>query len=232
MRSTSHFSRQFDLIRRRIADAAARNDRDVAELTIVAVTKTRPVSGVLDALAAGIFDIGESKVQEAEAKFVDSELECRLHLIGHLQKNKVNKAVRIFDVIQSVDSVALARRINQRCEALRKRMQVLVEVNSSGESQKYGFRPDAVEAAVAEIAGFPNLELRGLMTIGPLAQDRSRISEAFRRTHDLFRRLQASLPDRVPFDTLSMGMSDDFELAIAEGATMLRIGTALFGSRN
>jgi len=216
-------------LRGRIAEACEKHDRDADDIDVVAVTKTQPAAIIKQAVAVGLHDIGESRVQEAEAKIKEAGPIARYHMIGHLQSNKVKKAVEIFDVIQSVDSLKLAEEINRQAGIIERRVECLVEVNCSGEAQKFGVAPEGCEELLAGIADVSNIDLIGLMTIGPLVDDEEAIRAAFARCRELFRRGRERFGES--FDTLSMGMSDDFELAIAEGATMIRIGSSLFGPR-
>lgn len=216
-------------LRGRIAEACEDYDRDADDITIVAVTKTFPADTIQKAVAVGLYDIGESKVQEAEQKITELGHIARYHLIGHLQSNKVKKAVQLFDVIQSVDSLALAQEISRRAGELDRVIECYIEVNSSGEGQKYGISPDRTVDLVRQVNVLPNIKLSGLMTVGPLTDDEDAVREAFRTVHELFHQSQEIAGDQ--FDVLSMGMSDDFGLAIAEGSTMIRIGTGIFGSR-
>jgi pyridoxal phosphate enzyme (YggS family) len=213
----------------RIAEACGRYDRDTDDITIVAVTKTHPPAIIKTAVAAGIHNIGESKIQEAEPKILEVGQIARFHMVGHLQTNKVKKAVQLFDVIQSVDSLRLAEEISRRAAEIERTVECLIEVNCSGETQKYGIGPKECLQLAKKIKGLNNIELAGLMTVGPNVDDEQQIRDAFRLCYDLYKRTQDVVGDQL--DTLSMGMTYDFPLAIAEGATMIRIGTALFGER-
>lgn len=216
-------------LRGRIAEACEEYDRDADDVTIVAVTKTFPADVIQKAVAVGLFDIGESKVQEAEQKIAELGHIARFHLVGHLQSNKVKKAVQLFDVIQSVDSLALAQEINRRAGEAEREIECYIEVNSSGESQKFGVPPDQTLELIQSVHALPNIKLSGLMTVGPLTEDEDTIRETFRTVHELYKRGQDIAGDE--FDVLSMGMSEDFPLAIAEGSTMIRVGTGIFGPR-
>jgi pyridoxal phosphate enzyme (YggS family) len=216
-------------LRGRIADACEEYDRDADDIHVVAVTKTQPAAIIKQAVAVGLHDIGESRVQEAEPKIKEAGPIARYHMVGHLQSNKVKKALEIFDVIQSVDSLKLAEEINRRAGELERRVECLIEVNSSGESSKFGLPPEQCDDLVSKVTTFSNIDLVGLMTIGPLVDDEVAIRAAFALCRDLYRSNRDRLGES--FDTLSMGMSDDFPLAIAEGSTMIRIGTSLFGPR-
>lgn len=217
-------------LRGRIAEACEEYDRDNDDITIVAVTKTHPARTIHTAIAAGITEIGESKIQEAEPKILEVGHVARYHMIGHLQTNKAKKAVQLFDVIQSVDSLKLAEEISRRAEEAQRTIQCLIEVNVSGESSKYGVAPEKTIELVRQVKGLPCIDLCGLMTIGPLDADEDDIRAAFARCRELFKQGQDIVGDG--FDCLSMGMSDDFEYAIAEGSNMIRIGAGIFGPRS
>lgn len=216
-------------IRGRIGEACEEYDRDNDDITIVAVSKTHPARVIQTAVAVGLLDIGESRIQEAEPKIKEVGHICRFHMIGHLQTNKVKKAVQLFDVIHSVDSRKLAEEISRRAEEANRTIECYIEVNTSGEESKFGVAPEGTIELIQQTKDLPGIDLAGLMTIGPLTDDEDTIREAFSQCHELFKQGRDIVGDN--FDVLSMGMSDDFPLAIAEGATMVRIGTALFGSR-
>ncbi len=216
-------------VRGRIAEACEEHDRRFDDITLVAVAKTHGIQAISSVLSAGVTDIGESRIQEAEPKITMLAGKARWHLIGHLQSNKAKKAVELFDVIHSVDSLKIAEAISKHAVDAEREIDILVQVNSSGEEQKYGFAPEAVLDALATIKALPNLYLMGLMTIGPNTDDTDAVRAAFRETRDLFKRGRDLVGDS--FEELSMGMTHDFALAIAEGTTMLRIGSAIFGDR-
>ena len=216
-------------IRQRIAAACARAGRDPASVTLLAVSKGMPPELVREAADAGLTLFGENKVQEARAKIPLCPGRLRWHLIGHLQSNKCRDAVAFSEMIHSVDSVELAGEIQKAADKRAKIMPVLLEVNLAGEASKFGFKPDAVMAAIPLINALPRLEIHGLMTIAPWAQDPEKVRPVFRKLHDLKTRCEETLG--APLPHLSMGMSGDFEVAIEEGATIVRIGTALFGAR-
>lgn len=209
-------------LERRIVAACDRADRVRHEVQLVAVTKTFPSTDVDHALAAGITDVGENKVQEARDKKPLVAATARWHLIGHLQSNKAKDAVRLFDVIQSVDSIGLAEKIARAAEGEGKIQQILLQVNVAREAQKSGADPDDVDAIVARVRALPSLDLTGLMVIPPAAEPED--------SRPWFRQLRA-LRERLGVRELSMGMTDDFEVAVEEGATIVRVGRALFGDR-
>jgi pyridoxal phosphate enzyme (YggS family) len=214
----------------RIAAACARAGRDGDDVTLVAVSKTVPPEALRDAVAAGLDLLGENRVQEAVAK-VPQVPGARWHLVGPLQSNKAHPALEVFDTIESVDSVKLARRLDRLVPETRPgpRYPILVEVNVDRDPAKAGFAPDAVDAAMGEIVDLQHLEVRGLMTVGRFTSDRDEARRTFASLRELAERCRSRWPDLGP--ELSMGMSDDFELAIEEGATIVRVGRALFGER-
>lgn len=202
---------------------------DPAGITIVGVTKEVGAGLAAEAVRAGLADLGENRVQEAAEKIPQVAPRPQWHMIGHLQKNKVKKAVELFDVIQSVDSMELARLISGRVVESGKTMDVFLQLNSSDEVSKHGFSPAEICDAADKIKEYPGLRLCGLMTIGPLTADVGLIKRSFSLTRELFGKLKAMIGDR--FRVLSMGMSGDYELALDYDANMLRIGTSIFGPR-
>jgi pyridoxal phosphate enzyme (YggS family) len=206
-------------VRARIAAAPARAGRDPASVTLVAVGKTKPLEDLLAAATAGITHFGENRVQEAEAKFPSLPPGVTRHLIGPIQSNKANRAAKIADVVQTVDAPDIARRLARGAETAGKRLRVLIEVRLGGEATKAGVDPEGAAALADEVRAIPALDLAGLMTIPPPGETRPHFA-ALRR-----------LAERLGLAELSMGMSDDFEAAIEEGATLVRIGTAIFGRR-
>ena len=215
-------------MRREIDESLERSGRKGDSVAIVAVTKRFPPETINAAVAAGITDIGENRVQETAEKKPKVDVECRWHLIGHLQKNKINKALGLFDMIQSVDSYELADAINTRTDSP---VEILLQVDSSGEETKYGLDPEVLVDNVRRICQLEKIHIRGLMTIGPLTDDETRIRHSFRLTRSLFEELRdMSLPN-CEMEFLSMGMSGDYKIAIEEGSNMIRVGTVLFGER-
>lgn len=216
-------------ITERIARAASRAGRDPSGVTLVAVTKTLPEDAVRAAFSLGIRDIGENRVQELIAKKEAlGDLPLRWHLIGHLQTNKVRQIIREVTLIHSVDTLHLVERIAEAAPDVADPVEILLQVNTSGEVTKFGASPTEARPLAEGIARFPSLRLRGLMTLGPLTDDEEAVRASFR----LLRRLREELRELLPPDAvLSMGMSGDYEIAIEEGATIVRIGTALFGAR-
>jgi pyridoxal phosphate enzyme (YggS family) len=213
-----------------IERAAAR--RGGGQVRLLAVTKTHPREAVLQAYAAGLRLFGENRVQEAEAKYGDMPADLELHCLGHLQSNKARTAVRLFSCIQSIDSLRTAALLQKRGEQENARLDILLEINTSGEASKSGYTDlDEFRRDVEALQGLSRLRLRGLMTIGPLGSDSGAIRTSFRGLKTLFDET-ARRVDAVCFDVLSMGMSGDYPIAIEEGANLVRIGTAIFGSRD
>ena len=210
-------------VRERIAAAAERAGRRADDVLLVAVSKTVDVDRIREAVAAGVPALGENRVQEAKGKVAALGRAVPWHLIGHLQTNKVKDALALFDVIHSVDRLELAREIERRAAGLGRPIDVLLEVNVAGEPSKSGFAPDAVASGLEAIAGMAHLKLRGLMAIPPIVERAEDARPAFRTLR--------ALRDRHGLGELSMGMSADFEVAIEEGATIVRVGTAIFGPR-
>ena len=216
-------------IRERIERACARAGRDPHAVMLVTVTKSQPPEAVTAAAGLGLNLFAENRVQEAKAKIPLCPARLRWHMIGHLQSNKCRDAVELFEMIQSVDSLALACEINKRADQAAKTMPVLLEVNVAGEGSKFGYRPEALLAEVKRINELPRLEIHGLMTLAPWTTEPERTRPVFRRLRELKTQCEELLG--APLPHLSMGMTGDFEVAIEEGSTLVRIGTALFGVR-
>ncbi|MYE33919.1 MAG: YggS family pyridoxal phosphate-dependent enzyme [Gemmatimonadales bacterium] len=217
----------------RIEAAARRAGRRASDVEILPVTKGHPAGGIEIVKALGVGRIGENRVPEAEAKRLElgPTPGVAWHLIGRLQRNKARRAVRLFDVVESVDSVRLAGTLNRIVEEERREpVEVLVQVNTSGEAAKAGLNPDVVLDAVAEICELPGLRVAGLMTMAPFTADEAEVRPAFRGAARLLKRCRAEIPD-FEGRALSMGMSNDFEIAIEEGSTRVRLGTVLLGER-
>lgn len=218
-------------IRERIERALDRSGRAGESVAIMAVTKTHPIDAVRAAVSAGITLIGENRVQEASEKIGTGPRDFSLHLVGHLQRNKAKTAVTLFDCVQSIDKAATADALAKRCREADREMEIFIEFNTSGEEAKSGVTSTrALLDLVSHVRSTNALSLRGLMTIGPLTDDRDRVRDAFRSLASIGRRTEGEFPDIGTLE-LSMGMSGDFEIAVEEGATMVRLGTALFGAR-
>lgn len=226
----SHFRERFAEIRGRIGRAAERSGRAGTAVTLVAVTKTIPAEVVAAAVGEGLTDLGENRVQEAEPKIgTVGRDRVRWHLIGHLQGNKAGRAVVLFDRIHGIDGLGIAEALARRALAAGRRLPVMIEVNVSGEATKFGVAPSDLGALAERVAALDGLALDGLMTVGaPVAT-----AEAARADFARLRRLRDETAQRIgrPLPELSMGMSGDFEVAVEEGSTMVRVGTALFGPR-
>jgi PLP dependent protein len=219
-------------IQERIAAAAKRAGRRPEEITLIGVSKTHPAIEIQEAYQAGIRHFGENRVQEWEVKRVGTNnLAATWHLIGHLQSNKAARAAKLFHSVDSVDDLAVAQKLDRaRAEAgIPERLRVLIEVRVAPEETKSGAEVEVLPAMAEQIAGLPNLELAGLMCIPPFLVDAEQVRSYFRRLRELREVLSAKLG--LPLPVLSMGMSHDFEVAIEEGATEIRVGTALFGMR-
>jgi len=224
------FRARLDEIRARIAKAAARAGRDPGSVVLVGVAKTVPPAVLRQAAAEGLADLGENRVQEAE-EHVGSvgRAQVRWHMIGHLQRNKAGRALVLFDRIHSLDSVALAESLSRLAGQAGRRIPVLVEVNVSGEASKFGVAPDQLDPLIEKVAGLQGLAFDGLMTVGAPVERAEDARAGFARLRALRDRAERTLGRPLP--ELSMGMSGDFEVAVEEGATLVRVGTALFGER-
>jgi pyridoxal phosphate enzyme (YggS family) len=224
---------RLERVHERIAAAAERADRRPGDVKLVVVSKTHPVEIIREAIAAGVTDLGENRVQEAEAKIPDvGRKAARWHLIGHLQSNKVRRAVELFDVIHSLDSAALARRLDRVCgEVGRQELPVLIQIDLGQEATKSGAAESEVPEIIDAIKQSQRLCLTGLMTLPPYFDDPEQARPFFRRLRELRDELRAKGAFGDASGELSMGMTHDFEVAIEEGATMVRVGTAIFGAR-
>jgi PLP dependent protein len=219
-------------VRERIAAAAYRAQRSADEITLIGVSKTHPAEAIQEAFAAGLRDFGENRVQEWEAKrSAIADLSARWHLIGHLQSNKAARAAKLFHAVDSVDDFALAQRLARANGEFLSggKLRVLIEVHLGGEETKSGVAESGLAELAEKISGLPELELAGLMCIPPYLEDIEKVRPFFARLRELRERLRTGLGLALP--VLSMGMSHDFEAAILEGATEVRVGTAIFGAR-
>lgn len=215
----------------KINASCAKVRRSPSEITLIAVTKTVPVDKIEAALDSGIKIIGENRVQEALEKYPKIQNRAEWHLIGHLQTNKVKKAIEIFSMIQSVDSLYLSQEIEKRTGIIGKVMPVLIEVNTSQEETKFGVQSGQLFDLIKDMLELPHLKISGLMTIGPglAVEDKEKSRPCFRLLYELAEKVKAEF--KIPILCLSMGMSSDFEVGIEEGSNMIRIGTAIFGER-
>ncbi len=220
---------RLNAVQERIQAACARSGRRPEDVTLLAVSKNHPAETVAAAVELGLTVFGESKVQEARAKIPLCPARARWHLIGHLQSNKARDAVALFETIESIDSLSLAQEIDRHAAKQARNPKVYLEVNVAGESSKFGWNPDRLQAELAEVNRLPRLEIHGLMTIAPYSTDPEKARPVFRRLRELRDRCSEILG--APLPVLSMGMSGDLEVAIEEGSTIVRVGTALFGPR-
>lgn len=216
-------------LRTRIEAACDRSGRHPDSVRLMAVSKNQPASQVAEAAAAGLRLFGENRVQEAKVKIPQCPGRLEWHFIGHLQSNKARDAVALFQVVQGVDSLALAGELQKQALKQARSLPVLLEVNVAGESSKFGWNPDRLLSEFLELNALSRLEVHGLMTIAPYAVDPERVRPVFRRLRELRDRCADLLG--APLPVLSMGMSGDLEVAIEEGSTLVRVGTALFGER-
>jgi len=224
-----NLAENLEKVHQRIRAACDRADREPNSITLLAVAKTQPPEMVKAAADLGLLWFGENKVQEAKAKIPSCPGKLRWHFIGHLQSNKCRDAVELFEMVQSVDSLPLAQELNKRAEQAGRRLPVLMEVNLAGEANKFGYRPEQLLAELPQLNSLPRLEIHGLMTVPPWSEEPEKARPHFHRLRELKSRCEQVLG--APLPHLSMGMSGDFEIAIEEGATMVRVGTALFGPR-
>lgn len=220
---------QFDSVRKQIDTACARAGRDPGTVGLLVVTKGHPPEVVRAAADLGHRLFGENRVQEAKGKIEQCPGDLHWHMIGHLQTNKCRDAVQLFEMIQSIDSLHLAQEIDKWADKFSKRLPILLEVNLAGESTKFGFKPDALLTNIAGINALKRIEIHGLMTVAPWTREPEKVRPVFRQLRELRQKCEAVVG--APLPHLSMGMSSDFEVAIEEGATIIRLGTLLFGPR-
>jgi PLP dependent protein len=220
---------RLEKIQERIRIACERAQRDPATVTLVAVSKNQPPEVVKAAAELGLTLFGENRIQEAKAKIGLCPGRLRWHMIGHLQSNKCRDAVHFFEMIQSIDSLPLAQEINKWAEKSAKNARILLEVNLAGEASKFGYRPNLLAEELKALNALRRIEIHGLMTMAPWSPEPEKVRPVFRRLRELKEQCEQILG--APLPHLSMGMSGDFEVAVEEGATLVRIGTALFGDR-
>src|SRR5437870_5947283 len=226
----SSIAENLERVREQIAQAAAKAGRSADELELVAISKTHDAAKVREAIEAGQRLFGESRVQEARAKIPELPSNLRWHFVGHLQKNKIRHALPLFEMIHSVDSLGLAQDINRIAEEQGMHPRVLLEVNVGGEGSKFGFKSETLRAEMESLLALPRLSILGLMTIPPLAEEPEASRKYFIQLRELRDRLQTEF--HVDFAQLSMGMTQDFPVAVEEGATLVRVGTAIVGERS
>ena len=220
-----------DTVQNHIASAASKAGRKAEEVTLIAVSKTKPVSMIEEAYACGCRDFGENKVQELCEKYEVLPKDIRWHLIGHLQRNKVKYVVDKAYLIHSVDSLRLAEEMRKEAEKKQVHVNILIEVNMAGEESKFGVSPDEVENLVREVAKFPNIHIQGLMTIAPVVEKPEDNAVHFANLRQLSVDIKEKNIDNVNMNVLSMGMTGDYEQAVKDGATCVRVGTGIFGER-
>jgi pyridoxal phosphate enzyme (YggS family) len=221
-------------LNKRIENTAEKVKRDPSEIKLLAVTKTHSVSIIEEALAHGIEYIGENRIQEAEEKISFLKDKIReFHFIGHLQSNKIKKLMKLKPaLIHSIDKLSTACKLNEHLDELQKKQDILIQVNTSAEISKFGIDPDDTTSFIREVAKLENLQIMGLMTIGMFTSDETIIRKCFQTLRRLFEEIKRENIPGVKMKFLSMGMTDDFEIAIEEGANIIRIGSAIFGARN
>jgi len=218
-------------IKQKIAAAAQRAGRDPLSIKLMAVTKTVPPERILKAIEAGLTMLGENYIQEAKDKIAAIGDHARWHMIGHLQTNKAKYAVKLFDYVHSVDRLELAQELDKRAGQIKRKLNVLIEVNVSGEESKSGIEKTQALELVRQVAHLPNLAVRGLMTMAPYSDNPENSRPYFKALRDLRTNIDHAGIAGISMEELSMGMTDDFEVAIEEGATIIRVGRALFGKR-
>ena len=225
-------TKNYNDIKQQVIETARACGRNPEEITLIAVSKTKPLSDIEELIKIGVVDFGENKVQELCNKYENVSKPVKFHLIGHLQTNKVKYVVDKAKLIHSVDSMRLAKEIQKEAEKKNIIVPILVEVNIAEEESKYGLKENEVIPFVEEIAKFPNIQVNGLMTIAPFVENPENNRNYFRRLKQLSLDINSKNIDNINMNVLSMGMTNDYKVAIEEGATMVRVGTAIFGTRN
>lgn len=219
------------IVQSRIEEACRRCGRDPKEVTLIAVSKTKPADMIIDAYESGIRDLGENKVQELCDKYELLPDDIHWHMIGHLQRNKVKQVIDKAVLIHSVDSVRLAEQIEEEAAKKEICVSILLEVNVANEETKFGFRLEETEQALRDISVFPHISIKGLMTIAPFVENSEQNRPVFKKLSKFYVDMQRKNIDNVNMNMLSMGMTGDYEIAIEEGATLVRVGTGIFGTR-
>jgi pyridoxal phosphate enzyme (YggS family) len=221
-----------DHVRKLVDEACERSGRDASEVTIVAVSKTKPEEAIMELYEAGHRDFGENYIQELRKKHDDLPKDIRWHMIGHLQRNKVKYIAEYIHLIHSVDSYALAETIDKEAAKHNRIIPILIEVNVGGEESKFGVTPEETTALVEQISHLPNIRIEGLMTSAPYVEDPEEDRACFANLRDLSVDIDSKKIDNVKVNALSMGMSNDYIVAVEEGSTMVRVGTSIFGARD
>lgn len=229
----SEIKENLQQVQKRIEAAATRAGRDSDEIKLVAVTKTRGIEEIKEAVEAGIVDLGESRVQELRDKYDNISQKINWHMIGHLQRNKVKYIMRMerCNLIHSMDSMRLAKKINKRAGMADRVMNVLVQINVAGDENKFGLKPEETIQYLKDVSEFENLQVKGLMTMVPYVEDTEEVRPYFRQLKELFEEAKRAEIPNIEMQELSMGITNDFEVAIEEGATIVRVGSAIFGPR-
>ncbi len=228
----NNIASNIEIVQQRIARAAQRANRDAKKIRLVAVSKTVELERIRQAIRSGVTILGENYVQEAKKKIEHVGMEAHWHMVGHLQSNKARHAISLFDMIHSLDSLSLAEELNRRAEATSRTINVLVQVNLSGEHTKSGVHPDNVEKLLKNLIPLEHVRVQGLMCMPPFFNEPERARPFFIALRELRDRIRENKLPGIELDELSMGMSGDFEVAVEEGATLVRVGTAIFGSRS
>jgi hypothetical protein len=218
-------------VQRRIREACGRSGRSADDVTLIAVSKTKPLENLQTAYAAGSRNFGENKVQEIVQKAPQMPQDTRFHMIGHLQRNKVRQVLPLVKLIHSVDSLRLAEQIEADAAKAGLDIDILLEVNVAGEESKFGLAPEEVEETARRISSLSHVHIRGLMTIAPFVDDPEDNREIFKKLYQLAVDIRSKNIDNIDMSVLSMGMTGDYEVAVEEGATMIRVGTGIFGAR-
>ncbi len=218
-------------VRKNMEKACRRAGRDPKEVTLIAVSKTKPLSMLQEAYEAGARDFGENKVQEILEKYPGMPADAKFHMIGHLQRNKVRQVIDKVCLIHSVDSIRLAEQIEAEAEKKNLQVDILLEVNVAREESKYGFFLEELENAVIQISKFSHIRIKGLMTIAPFVENPEENRDIFQKLNHFFIDMKSKNIDNVSMSVLSMGMTGDYQVAIEEGSTMIRVGTGIFGAR-
>ena len=219
-------------VEERIQKACDKVGRNRSEVTLIAVSKTKPIEMIEEVVEEGVYDFGENKVQEICSKYDVVDKRAKWHLIGHLQRNKVKQVIDKVTLIHSVDSLRLAKQINEEAEKLGRVVPILIQVNIAKEDTKFGIEEEELNQIIEDIRVLPNIKIKGLMTIAPFTKNAEENRIYFRKLRKLLIDIKTKNIDNIDMDILSMGMTGDYEVAIEEGATMVRVGTGIFGERN
>ncbi len=226
-----YISSHLKQVQERIQISCNRSGRDIHEVTLIAVSKTKPLEALQAAYECGVRDFGENKVQEILQKAPQMPADTRFHMIGHLQRNKVRQVLPLVTMIHSVDSLRLAEEIHQEAKRINKIVDILLEVNVAGEESKFGFSPEELMNIIQQICNFSHIHICGLMTIAPFVENPEQNRSVFKKLFQLYVDIKHKNIDNISMSVLSMGMTGDYEVAVEEGSTMIRVGTGIFGAR-